>query len=168
MSPTLPQRDQEEILLLMAAVDAAFAEGDFTLGDELDAWLEQHLDDLDHRLSDLDEAGDVLDGDNHVGIEDQLIAAWSQVLFGTVSFAPPGQDAELASHLRSVLSDEALTGALCSPTVSRRRRRRRFDRACSRPLERAPGSHPRHEIAPGWSDPYHLPSQAPTIRISNS
>jgi hypothetical protein len=75
MSPTLPQRDQEEILLLMAAVDAAFAEGDFTLGEELDVWLEQRLDDLDHRLSDLDEAGDVLDGDNHAGIEDQFIAA---------------------------------------------------------------------------------------------
>lgn len=28
MNPTLPQRDQEEILLLMAAGDAAFAEGD--------------------------------------------------------------------------------------------------------------------------------------------
>ena len=110
MNPTLPQRDREEILLLMAAVDAAFAEGDFTLGEELDVWLEQHLDDLDHRLSDLDEAGDVLDGDNHVGIEDQFIDAWSQVLSGTVSFAPPGQDAVLASHLRSVLSDEALTG----------------------------------------------------------
>ncbi len=110
MSPTLPQRDREEILLLMAAVDAAFVEGDLTLGEELDAWLEQRLDDLDHRLSDLDEAGDVLDGDNHVGIEDQFIAAWSQVLSGAVSFAPPGQDAELASHLRSVLSEEALTG----------------------------------------------------------
>ena len=110
MNPALPQRDQEEILLLMASVDAAFAEGDFTLGEELDAWLELRLDDLDHRLSDLDEAGDVLDGDNHVGIEDQFIAAWSQVLSGTVSFAPPGQDAELASHLRGVLSDEALTG----------------------------------------------------------
>ena len=110
MNPALSQRDREEILLLMAAVDAAFAEGDFTLGEELDAWLEQRLDDLDHRLSDLDEAGDVLDGDNHVGIEDQFIAAWSQVLSGTVSFAPPGQDAELASHLRCVLSDEALTG----------------------------------------------------------
>lgn len=79
MNPALPQRDREEILLLMAAVDAAFAEGDFTLGEELDAWLEQRLDDLDHRLSDLDEAGDVLDGDNHVGIEDQFIAAWSQI-----------------------------------------------------------------------------------------
>lgn len=56
MNPALPQRDREEILLLMAAVDAAFAEGDFTLGEELDAWLEQRLDDLDHRLSDLDEA----------------------------------------------------------------------------------------------------------------
>jgi len=110
MNPALPQRDREEILLLMAAVDAAFAEGDFTLGEELDAWLEQRLDDLDHRLSDLDEAGDVLDGDNHVGIEAQFIAAWSQVLSGTVSFAPPGQDAGLASHLRGVLSDEALTG----------------------------------------------------------
>lgn len=110
MNPALPLREREEILLLMAAVDAAFAEGVFTLGDELDAWLEQRLDDLDHRLSDLDEAGDVLDGDNHVGVEDQFIAAWSQVLSGTVSFAPPGQGAELASHLRSVLSDEALTG----------------------------------------------------------
>ena len=110
MNPALPQGDREEILLLMATVDAAFAEGDFALGEELDAWLEQHLDDLDHRLSDLDEAGDVMDGDNHVGIEDQFIDAWSQVLSGTVSFAPPGHDAELASHLRSVLSDEALTG----------------------------------------------------------
>ena len=110
MNPALPQRDREEILLLMAAVDAAFAEGDFTLGEELDAWLELRLDDLDHRLSDLDEAGDVLDGDNHAGIEDQFIAAWSQMLSGTVSFARPGQDAELASHLRCVLSDEALTG----------------------------------------------------------
>jgi hypothetical protein len=110
MNPALSQRDREEILLLMAAVDAAFAEGDFALGEELDTWLELRLDDLDHRLSDLDEAGDVLDGDNHVGIEDQFIAAWSQVLSGTVSFAPPGQDAVLASHLRSVLSDEALTG----------------------------------------------------------
>ncbi len=94
----------------MEAVDAAFAEGDFTLGEELDAWLEQRLEDLDHRLSDLDEAGDVLDGDNHVGVEDQYIAAWSQVLSGTGCFAPPGQDTELAAHLRSVLSDEALTG----------------------------------------------------------
>lgn len=40
----------------MAAVDTVFAEGDLTLGEELDAWLEQRLDDLDHRLSDLDEA----------------------------------------------------------------------------------------------------------------
>jgi hypothetical protein len=80
------------------------------LGEDLDAQLEQCLDDLDHRLSDLDEAGDVLDGDNHVGIEAQFIAAWSQVLSGIGSFAPPGQDAELASHLRSVLSSEALTG----------------------------------------------------------
>ena len=46
MNPTLPQRDREEILLLMAAGDAAFAERDFTLGEELDAWLEQRLDDL--------------------------------------------------------------------------------------------------------------------------
>jgi hypothetical protein len=110
MNPDLPQRDREEILFLMARVDAAFAEGDFTLGDELDAWLEQRLDDLDHRLSDLDEAGDVLDGDNYVGIEDQFIAAWSQILSGTGCLGPPGRDAELAAHLRSVLSDEALTG----------------------------------------------------------
>jgi hypothetical protein len=110
MNPDLPQRDREEILFLMARVEAAFAEGDFTLGDELDAWLERRLDDLDHRLSDLDEAGDVLDGDNHAGIEDQFIAAWSRVLSGTGCLAPPGQDAELAAHLRSVLSDEALTG----------------------------------------------------------
>src|SRR3954454_16347368 len=110
MNPALPQRDREEIFLLMAAVDVAFAAGDFSLGEELDAWLEQLLDDLDHRLSDLDEAGDVLDGDNHVGIEDQFIAAWSQALSGTGSFAPPGQDAEFAAHLRCILSDEALTG----------------------------------------------------------
>ena len=110
MNPALPQRDREEILHLMATVDTAFAEGDLSLGDELDAWLEQRLDDLDHRLSGLDEAGDVLDADNHVGIEDPFIAAWSQVLSGTGSFEPPGQDAELAAHLRSVLSDEALTG----------------------------------------------------------
>lgn len=110
MNAALPQRDREEILVLMAAVDSAFAAGDFTLGEELDAWLEQSLDDLDHRLSDLEEAGDVLDGDNHVGIEDLFIAAWSQVLSGTGSFAPPGQDPELAAHLRCVLSDEAQTG----------------------------------------------------------
>ena len=98
----------------MAAVDAAFGEGDFILGEELDARLEQRLEDLDHRLSDLDEAGDVLDGDNHVGIEDQFIAAWSQVLSGLGSFALLGQDAELAAHLRCVLSDEAMTGP-CAP-----------------------------------------------------
>ena len=88
MNPALPQRDREEILSLMAAVDAAFGEGDFILGEELDARLEQRLEDLDHRLSDLDEAGDVLDGDNHVGIEDQFIATWSQVLSGIGCFAP--------------------------------------------------------------------------------
>ena len=110
MNPDLPRRDREEILFLMARVDDAFAEGDLTLGEDLDAWLEQRLDDLDHRLSDLDEAGDVLDGDNHVGVEDQFIAAWSQILSGVGCFAPPGQDAELAAHLRSVLSDEALSG----------------------------------------------------------
>ena len=110
MNPALRERDREEILLWMAAIDAALAEGNFTLGEELDARLEQRLEDLDHRLNDLDEAADVLDGDNHVGIEDQFIAAWSQVLSGTGSFAPPGQDAQLAAHLRNVLSDEALTG----------------------------------------------------------
>jgi hypothetical protein len=115
----LPGRDQQEILLLMAAVDTAFAGGHFSLGDELDARLEERLDELDHRLSDMDESeelegGDVLDGDNHVGIEDQFIAAWSQVLSATGSFAPPGRDAELAAHLRSVLSSEALTGP-CAP-----------------------------------------------------
>jgi len=115
VTPAPPTQDEEKLLLLMAAVDTAFAEGDFALGEELDARLEQRLDDLDHRLNDLDESedqegGDVLDGDNHVGIEDQFIAAWAQVLSRTGSFAPPGLDAELAAHLRSVLSSEALTG----------------------------------------------------------
>ncbi len=61
-------RDGEELLLLMAAVDTAFAEGDFALGEELDSRLEQRLDDLDHRLTGLDEGGDVLDGDDQVGV----------------------------------------------------------------------------------------------------
>lgn len=116
--PALSGEDQQEILLLMAAVDTAYAEGEVALGEDLDARLEQRLDDLDHRLSDLDESeepegGDVLDGDNHVGVEDQFIAAWAQVLSGTGSFAP-GPDAELAAHLRSILRSEALTGP-CAP-----------------------------------------------------
>jgi hypothetical protein len=47
---------QEMVAKRMTAVDTAFAEGGFTLGEELDAWLEQRLGDLDHRLSELDEA----------------------------------------------------------------------------------------------------------------
>jgi hypothetical protein len=60
-----------------------------------------------------DEVGDVLDGDNHVDIEDQLIAAWSHRC-SLEPVAPPGQDAELAAQLPSVLSDEALTEP-CAP-----------------------------------------------------
>ncbi len=115
MKAASSDQGRQEILLLMAAVDSAFAAGDFFFGEELDARLEQRLDDLDHRLTDLDESeapegGDVLDGDNHVGIEAQFIAAWSQVLAGVGSFAPPTPDAELAAHLRGVLADEALKG----------------------------------------------------------
>jgi len=110
MIPAACESDLEEIPLLMEAVDTAFAEGHFSLGEELDARLEARLDDLDHRLSDLDEGGDVLDGDNHVGIEDQFIAVWSQVLSGTGSFAPPRPAADLAAYLRGVLEDEALKG----------------------------------------------------------
>lgn len=117
MTPSLPEHP--EILLLMAAVDAALEAGSFTLGEELDARLEQHLDDLDHRLSDLDESeepegGDVLDGDYHVGIEDQFIDAWTQILAGVGSFAHPGGEINLASHLRDVLRSEALKGP-CAP-----------------------------------------------------
>jgi hypothetical protein len=95
----------------MAAVDAALEAGSFALAENLDASLEQKLDDLDHRWSEEQEAGgDVIDGDNHAGIEDQFIAAWSQVLAGIGSFAHPAGDTELAAHLRAVLRDEALTG----------------------------------------------------------
>ena len=44
----------------MAAVDAAFETGNISMAEDLDAVLEILLDDLDHRLSDLDEGGDVL------------------------------------------------------------------------------------------------------------
>ena len=94
----------------MAAVDAALAAGNFALAEDLDAALEIRLDDLDHRLSALDEGGDVLDGDNHVGIEDQFVARWSEYLLGIGSFSPERPLSELAEHLRSILRDEALTG----------------------------------------------------------
>jgi hypothetical protein len=105
MTPAL----SEELHLLMSAVDAALAAGAFALAEDLDALLEARLDDFDHRLSDLDEGGDVLDGDNHVGVEDQFRDAWSRFLAGIGSFLP-GQEAELAAHLREILRDEALMG----------------------------------------------------------
>jgi hypothetical protein len=104
------QREVQEIFLWMAAVDAAFEAGNVALAEDLDAALEIRLDDLDHRLSALDEGGDVLDGDNHVGIEDQFIALWSEYLLGVGSFGPSNPASELAEHLRSILRDEAQTG----------------------------------------------------------
>jgi hypothetical protein len=65
-------------------------------------------------LSDLDEGGDVLDGEDYAGIEDQFIAQWSCYLAGIGSFAPPAPASELARHLRSILREEALKGP-CSP-----------------------------------------------------
>lgn len=97
------------ILLLMAAVDTAFEAGDFALAEDLDATLETCLDDIDHQLSALDEGGDVLDGDNHVGIEAQFIACWSDYLLGIGSFSPPRPASELADHLRGILRHEPLT-----------------------------------------------------------
>jgi hypothetical protein len=94
----------------MAAVDAALKVGDIALAEDLDAALEIRLDDLDHRLTALDEGGDVLDGDNHVGIEVQFIGLWSSYLSGVGSFSPSAPASELAQHLRSILRDEALTG----------------------------------------------------------
>ena len=110
--PTTPilDSDLQEFLLRMAAVDAALEVGDIALAEDLDAALEIRLDDLDHRLTDLDEGGDVLDGDNHVGIEDQFIGLWSSYLSGVGSFSPSAPASELAQHLRSILCDEALTG----------------------------------------------------------
>lgn len=110
--PTAPilDCDLQELLLRMAAVDAALEIGDIALAEDLDAALEIRLDDLDHRLTDLDEGGDVLDGDNHVGIEGQFIALWSSYLSGVGSFSPPAPTSELAQHLRSILRDEPLTG----------------------------------------------------------
>lgn len=105
-----PQCEGQDILLWMAAVDAAFEAGNIVLAEDLDAALEIRLDDLDHRLSALDEGGDVLDGDNHVGVEDQFIALWSEYLLGVGSFSPPRPASELAEHLRSILRDEAQTG----------------------------------------------------------
>ena len=105
-----PQREDQVILLWMAAVDAALAAGNVALAEDLEAALEIRLDDLDHRLSALDEGGDVLDGDNHVGIEDQFIALWSEYLLGIGSFSPERLVSELAEHLRNILRDEAQTG----------------------------------------------------------
>jgi hypothetical protein len=109
-APIILDGDLQELLLRMAAVDAALEVGDIALAEDLDAALEISLDDLDHRLTDLEEGGDVLDGDNHVGIEDQFIDLWSSYLSGVGSFAPPAPASELAQHLRSILRDEALTG----------------------------------------------------------
>ena len=110
--PTTPILDSDlhEFLLRMAAVDAALEVGDIALAEDLDAALEICLDDLDHRLTDLDEGGDVLDGDNHVGIEDQFIGLWSSYLSGVGSFSLSVPASELAQHLRSILRDEALRG----------------------------------------------------------
>jgi hypothetical protein len=105
-----PRREQNLLVELMASVDAAFEQGLFQIGEELDAILEHCLDDLDHRLSELDEGGDVIDGDNQPGIEDQFIAAWSQVLAGLGSFAPPAPEADLAAYLRAILIDETFGG----------------------------------------------------------
>jgi hypothetical protein len=58
--------------------------------------------------------GDVLDGEDYAGIEDQFIAQWSCYLAGIGSFAPPAPASELARHLRSILREEALKGP-CSP-----------------------------------------------------
>lgn len=77
--------------------------------EELDAALESWLEELDHLLSGLDEGGDVLDGDNGVGVEDQFIAAWSYYLAGIGSFSP-AEPYALAQHLRMVLREAALKG----------------------------------------------------------
>jgi hypothetical protein len=109
MTPALSD-EVNQLHLLMSAVDAALAAGTFALAEDLDALLESRLDDLDHRLSGLDEGGDVLDADNHIGVEDQFRDAWSQYLAGIGSFGLPGQEAELAAHLREILREEAFHG----------------------------------------------------------
>ena len=99
----------EEVPILMSAVDSAYEAGCFALAEELDAALESWLEELDHLLSGLDEGGDVLDGDNDVGVEDQFIAAWSYYLAGIGSFSP-AEPYALAQHLRMVLREAALKG----------------------------------------------------------
>jgi hypothetical protein len=99
----------ERLFLLMAAVDSAYEAGDLALAEGLDTALEIQLEELDHRMNDLDEGGDVLDGDNDVGVEDQIIAAWSRYLAGIGSFSPT-EPYLLAQHLRMVLLEAAETG----------------------------------------------------------
>ena len=99
----------EEVTILMCAVDSAYEADWFALAEELDAALEIRLEELDHLLSDLDEGGDVLDGDNDVGVEDQFIAAWSHYLAGIGSFSP-AEPYALAQHLREVLREATLKG----------------------------------------------------------
>ncbi len=99
----------EEVPILMSQVDSAYEAGCFDLAEELDAALEIRLEELDHLLSGLDESGDVLDGDNEVGVENQLIAAWSQYLAGAGSFSP-AEPGLLAQHLSAVLRDATQKG----------------------------------------------------------
>jgi len=103
-----------DIPSLIAAVDAAYQSRDFHRAELLDASLEILLDDLEHRLLDLEEGDDVLDNYDGAGIEDQFISAWSYFLAGIGSFRT---SAELADHFRAVLDDQVRGG--CSPADSR-------------------------------------------------